>query len=73
MLLYLQTSANLKLYYVTCSSLIIGIVLFGGLLAPTVIYLPPYCPLYTPLVPLDVSNAILPVLYKTRLMSHLVH
>lgn len=35
-LLYLQSSANLKLYYVTCYSLIAGIILFGGLLAPTV-------------------------------------
>lgn len=40
-LLYLQSSANLKLYYVACYSLIAGIILFGGLLAPTVTYLPP--------------------------------
>lgn len=39
MLLYLQSSENLKLYYVTCYSLIAGIILFGGLLAPTVISL----------------------------------
>ncbi|MBA0790040.1 hypothetical protein Gohar_014710 [Gossypium harknessii] len=30
------TSANLKVYYVTCYSLIAGIIIFGGLLAPTV-------------------------------------
>ncbi|MBA0604343.1 hypothetical protein Godav_017010, partial [Gossypium davidsonii] len=29
------TSANLKVYYVTCYSLIAGIIIFGGLLAPT--------------------------------------
>ncbi|KAL4018850.1 hypothetical protein IC575_022476 [Cucumis melo] len=29
------SSENLKLYYVTCYSLIAGIILFGGLLAPT--------------------------------------
>lgn len=29
------SSANLKLYYATCYSLIAGIILFGGLLAPT--------------------------------------
>ncbi|XVF54858.1 hypothetical protein PTKIN_Ptkin05aG0214700 [Pterospermum kingtungense] len=29
------TSSNLKVYYVTCYSLIAGIMLFGGLLAPT--------------------------------------
>ncbi|XP_022737111.1 protein ORANGE-GREEN, chloroplastic-like isoform X1 [Durio zibethinus] len=29
------TSANLKVYYATCYSLIAGIILFGGLLAPT--------------------------------------
>ncbi|XP_015877648.2 protein ORANGE-GREEN, chloroplastic isoform X1 [Ziziphus jujuba] len=29
------SSANLKLYYATCFSLIAGIILFGGLLAPT--------------------------------------
>lgn len=31
-----QTAANLKVYYATCFSLIAGIILFGGLLAPTV-------------------------------------
>ncbi|PPS12825.1 hypothetical protein GOBAR_AA07808 [Gossypium barbadense] len=30
------TSANLKVYYATCYSLIAGIILFGGLIAPTV-------------------------------------
>ncbi|KAL4342503.1 hypothetical protein GQ457_08G034740 [Hibiscus cannabinus] len=29
------TSANLKVYYVTCYSVIAGIIIFGGLLAPT--------------------------------------
>ncbi|MBA0552468.1 hypothetical protein Golob_023272 [Gossypium lobatum] len=29
------TSANLKVYYATCYSLIAGIILFGGLIAPT--------------------------------------
>ncbi|KAE8735014.1 Orange protein isoform 2 [Hibiscus syriacus] len=29
------TSSNLKVYYVTCYSLIVGIIIFGGLLAPT--------------------------------------
>ncbi|KAI9178144.1 hypothetical protein LWI28_023244 [Acer negundo] len=29
------TSANLKVYYATCFSLIAGIIIFGGLLAPT--------------------------------------
>ncbi|XP_042963614.1 protein ORANGE-GREEN, chloroplastic-like isoform X2 [Carya illinoinensis] len=29
------SSANLKLYYATCSSLIAGIILFGGILAPS--------------------------------------
>ncbi|RVW19977.1 Protein ORANGE-GREEN, chloroplastic [Vitis vinifera] len=29
------SSANLKLYYATCFSLIAGIIIFGGLLAPT--------------------------------------
>ncbi|EOA12560.1 hypothetical protein CARUB_v10026827mg [Capsella rubella] len=29
------TAANLKIYYATCFSLIAGIILFGGLLAPT--------------------------------------
>ncbi|KAE8675529.1 Orange protein isoform 2 [Hibiscus syriacus] len=29
------TSSNLKVYYVTCYSLIAGIIIFGGLLAPT--------------------------------------
>jgi len=33
---YLQTSANLRQYYATCFSLISGIILFGGLLAPSV-------------------------------------
>jgi len=32
----IQTAANLKVYYATCFSLIAGIILFGGLLAPTV-------------------------------------
>ena len=36
----MQSSANLKLYYATCFSLIAGIIIFGGLLAPTVSYHP---------------------------------
>lgn len=32
----MQNSTNLKQYYATCFSLIAGIMLFGGLLAPTV-------------------------------------
>ena len=34
----LQTSENLKQYYASCFSLIAGIIIFGGLLAPTVSY-----------------------------------
>ncbi|KAM0028787.1 hypothetical protein Hdeb2414_s0018g00518371 [Helianthus debilis subsp. tardiflorus] len=30
------SSANLKQYYATCFSLISGIIIFGGLLAPTI-------------------------------------
>ncbi|CAN1215856.1 Protein ORANGE, chloroplastic [Linum perenne] len=30
-----ETAANLKVYYATCFSLISGIIIFGGLLAPT--------------------------------------
>lgn len=32
----MQSSANLKQYYATCFSLIAGIIIFGGLLAPIV-------------------------------------
>ncbi|RVW98219.1 Protein ORANGE-GREEN, chloroplastic [Vitis vinifera] len=31
----MQSSANLKLYYAACFSLLAGIIIFGGLLAPT--------------------------------------
>lgn len=34
----LQSAENLKLYYATCFSLIAGIIIFGGLLAPIVSY-----------------------------------
>ena len=36
----MQSSANLKLYYAACFSLLAGIIIFGGLLAPTVSNLP---------------------------------
>lgn len=31
-----QTTANLKLYYATCFTIVAGVIIFGGLLAPSV-------------------------------------